>query len=102
VQVRPRDEIMQTLNEKQRNRGLWFDVEMIPYCGGTYRVLRRVEKIIDERSGKLISLPGACIILEGVTCKGCLSMRRMFCPRAIYPYWREVWLRRAAQDRHGD
>jgi hypothetical protein len=94
VQVRSKYEIMRTINEGQRNRGLWFDVEMVPFCGGTFRVLRRVERIIDEKTGKMIQMPGACIILEGVTCSGCLSQNRLFCPRSIYPYWHEVWLKR--------
>jgi hypothetical protein len=96
VQVRSREEIMDTLNEGgNRNRGLSFDVEMVPFCGRTFRVLRRVEQIVNEKTGKLIRMPTACIILEGVACGGCLSRNRMFCPRSIYPYWHEIWLRRA-------
>ena len=94
VRVRPREEILATLNKKRRNRGLWFDVEMVPYCGGEYRVLRRVTQIIKESSGKMMQLPGECVILEGVVCQGCLSRDRLFCPRSIYPYWREIWLER--------
>jgi hypothetical protein len=92
VQVRSRDEIMATLNSGLRNRGLWFDVEMVPFCNKRYRVLRRVDKIINEKTGAMMKLPGPCVILDSVTCSGNLSMCRMFCPRAIYPYWREAWL----------
>jgi hypothetical protein len=94
VQVRPKKEILGTLNVEAKNRGLSFDVEMMPYCGRTFRVLSRVEKIINDKTGKMIHLPNGCIILDGVMCSGCLSRRRMFCPRAIYPYWREIWLKR--------
>ena len=94
VRVRSREEILATLNTRRRNRGLWFDVEMVPYCGGEYRVLRRVTHIIHEPSGKMMQLPGDCVILEGVVCQGCLSRNRLFCPRSIYPYWREIWLER--------
>jgi len=31
--VRSREEIMRTLNVHDRNRGLSFDPEMVPYCG---------------------------------------------------------------------
>ena len=41
VEVRSKEEIIATLGRDQRNRGLWFDSEMLPYCGGIYRVLRR-------------------------------------------------------------
>lgn len=94
VQVRSKEEIMRTLNTGQRNRGLWFDVEMVPFCGKTFRVLRRVERIINEKTGKMICMPNDCLVLEGVSCSGCLSRYRLFCPRNIYPYWREVWLKR--------
>jgi hypothetical protein len=95
VQVRPRHEVMRTLNEHGRNRGLSFDVEMVRYCGKTFRVLGRVTKLIDEKTGRMMSLSRrACLILDGAICSGLVSRNRMFCPRAIYPYWHEVWLRR--------
>jgi len=94
VQVRSKEEILGTLNVEAKNRGLSFDVEMMPYCGRTFRVLSRVEKIINDKNGKMIHPPNGCIILDGATCGGYLSRRRMFCPRAIYPYWREIWLKR--------
>ena len=93
VQVRSKEEIMATLDKHHRNRGLLFDGEMIPYCGGIYRVLRRVNHIIDEKTGKMVNMKWACIILEGVVCR---SDFHRLCPRAIYPYWRENWLTRIA------
>ena len=64
---------------------------MLWYCGREARVLRRVERIVDERTGQLLRLKRACIVLEGVTCRG--EYHRC-CPRADYPYWREIWLER--------
>jgi hypothetical protein len=93
VEVRSKDEIVATLDKSQRNRGLWFDSEMLPYCGGIYRVLRRVNRIVDEKTGKVVSMKNPCIVLEGVVCK---SDFHRLCPRAIYPYWRESWLKRVA------
>jgi len=93
VEVRSKEEIMATLGSDQKNRGLWFDSEMLPYCGGIYRVLRRVNRIVDERTGKMIEMKNPCIMLEGVVCK---SDYHRLCPRAIYPYWRESWLKRAS------
>jgi len=52
VQVRTKAEIVATLDTQNRNRGLFFDTEMIPYCGGIYRVLRRVHRIIDEKPAR--------------------------------------------------
>lgn len=92
VTIRSVEEIRDTLDAGQKNRGLYFDQEMTPYCGGTYRVRGRVSRIIDEATGRMITIPGDCVILEGAVCTGRYHGR---CPRAIYPFWREIWLRRA-------
>jgi hypothetical protein len=91
VQVKSKEEILATLDRRNRNRGLLFDSEMIRYCGGTYRVLKRVNQIVDEKTGKILRMKGPCIILEGAAC---VSEYHRLCPRAIYHYWREGWLRR--------
>jgi len=91
VKVRKREEIAATLDTNCRNRGLFFDVEMTKYCGGTFKVLARVEHIINERSGRMMSLPNDCLILDGVVCQ---ADHHWACPRSIYPYWREIWLER--------
>jgi len=94
VQIKTHDEILNTLDTNNKNRGLWFDAEQVPYCGKTARVLCRVEKIINERTGKMMKLPNDCLILEGVYCRAHYSSNRLFCPRSIYSYWREIWLTR--------
>jgi hypothetical protein len=94
VRVKPRKEILKTLDTEKKNRGLNFDTHMLRYCGRIARVLRRVNSIIDERTGKMIHIKSDCIVLEGVVCMG--DYRR-FCPRRIYPYWREVWLERVTE-----
>lgn len=94
VQVRPAAEIAATLNDKGKNRGLWFDREMLAFCGRTFRVRRRITKIVDDRTGELIEMKADCVTLEGAVCSGDRSLARWFCPRQIYPYWREGWLQR--------
>lgn len=91
VQVKSRQEIFATLDRKNKNRGLLFDSEMLKYCGGTYRVLRRVKQIVDEKNGKMLHMKSSCIILDG---SACAADYHKLCPRAIYHYWREGWLRR--------
>jgi len=94
VRIKSHDEILDTLDVNNKNRGLWFDAEQVPFCGKTAKVLCRVEKIINERTGKMMKLPNDCYILDGVFCKAYYSSDRLFCPRSIYSYWREVWLKR--------
>jgi hypothetical protein len=91
VQVKSRQEIFATLDRKNKNRGLLFDSEMLKYCGGTYRVLKRVKQIVDEKNGKMLHMKSSCIILDG---SACAADYHKLCPRAIYHYWREGWLRR--------
>jgi hypothetical protein len=101
VQIRSKHEIAATLDERGKCRGLWFDVEMAPYCGKEYRVRSRVERFINETTGQMVELSSDCLILDGVICSGERSSWRYFCHRAIYPWWREAWLRRVDGDRAG-
>jgi hypothetical protein len=94
VRIKPYQEILKTLNTQNRNRGLYFDAEEVPYCGRTYRVLRRVERILNERTGKLQEMKVPCIVLDSVICEARYSECRLFCPRSIHSYWREIWLER--------
>ena len=99
VKIKQASEIGATLNVANRNRGMYFDVEEVAYCGKTFPVRRRATRIIDERSGHMLSLRNPCIILENVVCPGHYSEGRLLCPRAITPYWRENWLERAGPRR---
>jgi hypothetical protein len=94
VRVKSTEEIAKTLSPEGRNKGLWFDREMIPFCGLEFRVRQRVGRFVDDHNGKMIVLKNEAITLDNVVCSGDLSLRRWFCPRAIYPYWRECWLER--------
>jgi hypothetical protein len=94
VRVKSKDQIAQTLTDRGMNRGLWFDREMLPFCGRTFRVERRIDRIIDEATGKMIALGNDCIVLENAFCSGERSVGRWFCPRETPPYWRECWLER--------
>jgi hypothetical protein len=94
VRVKSHEEILKTLNTSNHNRGLFFDAEEALYCGGTFRVLKSVTKIIDEKSGKLQEMKTPCIVLDSVICQSRYSACRMFCPRSIHAYFREIWLER--------
>jgi len=96
VRVKPYKEILKTLDSNYRNRGLYFDAEMVPFTERTYEVDRRQTKIIDEGTGKMIRFKTDAIVLKGVVCEARYAVCRRFCPRAIYPYWREIWLERTS------
>jgi len=91
VRIKSKEEIFATLDHTNHNRGLSFDTEMLKYCGRTARVRGRVERLIDEDTGKMIRIKSDCIILDGIICT---SDWHLFCTRSTYPYWREIWLER--------
>jgi hypothetical protein len=95
VRVKSHEEILKTVDTSNRNRGMYWDAELVPYCGGTYRVLKRVTKLIDEKTAKMVEIKNPCIILDTVVCQARYSPCRMLCPKSMYPYWREIWLERA-------
>jgi hypothetical protein len=37
------------------------------------------------------------IILDGVYCQSLYSGKRILCPRAIFLWWREIWLERVSE-----
>lgn len=92
VRVKSKDRIAATLDRDGSNRGLKFTVEMLPFCGGTFQVLARLEKMINEPTGRLVELKNT-VILNDVVCDGCHIIRGG-CPRENFHYWREIWLER--------
>ncbi|WP_189638074.1 hypothetical protein [Rhizobium sp. R693] len=96
VRVKSYKEILDTMGSDNKNRGLYFDAEMVPFCGKTFRVRSRVSQFIREDNGRMATLKTPAVILENAWCQACYSDRRMHCPRSIFPWWREVWLERIA------
>ncbi|HJZ64162.1 MAG TPA: hypothetical protein VKD70_07585 [Candidatus Acidoferrum sp.] len=94
VRVKSHEEILKTVDNSNRNRGMYWDAELVPYCGGTYKVTKRVSRLISERTGKMLEMKNPCIVLDSVVCQARYSPCRMFCPKSMYPYWREAWLER--------
>lgn len=94
VRIKSKEEIEKTLNEDLLNRGMGFEEEMSRYCGREARVLRRVDRIIDEKTGRLLKMKSPCIVLEDTICTGAYNAN---CPRSIYAFWREIWLDRVSE-----
>jgi hypothetical protein len=90
VVVRNKEEIAQTL-VNGKNRGLWFDRDMVRYCGQPAVVRKRVYRIIHEASKKMVEIKTPCVMLENVAATG--EFLRL-CPQHDYIFWREVWLKR--------
>ncbi|SEG73642.1 hypothetical protein SAMN05444920_104100 [Nonomuraea solani] len=91
VRIKSKQDILDTVNEDLANRGMNFDAELARYCGQTARVRARVDRCLDERTGRLLEMKTPCIVLEDVVCAGVHSLN---CPREFFPFWREIWLER--------
>jgi hypothetical protein len=89
VRVKSRAEIQATLNRWNRLKGCDFMEEMWAYCGTSQRVLKRVEKFLDERTYRIKRCQGI-VILEKVMCGGTRDLGA--CDRCCFFFWREEWL----------
>jgi hypothetical protein len=94
VEVKSEEDILATLDEKRRYKGLLWMKGMRRFCGKRYRVYKRLERILLETNGELRKVKNT-VLLEGVMCDG---QEFHGCDRSCFHFWREVWLRRAKQD----
>ena len=90
VKIKTKEEILRTLDRLGRNRGLEFTPEMEKYCGKTFHVLKRLDRMITDQ-GVMRQISNT-VLLEGVTCDG---KAHGGCPRNCFCLWREIWLERA-------
>jgi len=91
VEVKSVNEIVETLDERQKYKGLYFMPEMEKFCGKKFRVFKRAEIITLESTGEVRKLRVPTVFLEGVYCTGELHDG---CDRSCFHFWREVWLKR--------
>lgn len=93
VEVRSRGEILATLDREGKLEGLPFMREMDQYCGGRFRVLRRVRRVyLDVRyySARISDT----VLLEDVRCDGTAHGG---CQMGCLALWKEAWLRPAGE-----
>ncbi|MFY9397999.1 MAG: hypothetical protein WAR22_06520 [Desulfomonilia bacterium] len=95
VMVKTLDEILKTLDQNGKYQGLSFTVAQRKYCGGTYTVLKRLEKVFDERRWKLSRIKDT-VLLDSVVCDGDGGVSREWdgCDRHCLLWWKEAWLKR--------
>jgi len=89
VRVRSEEEIRATLNAWNELKGCMFMDAQRQYCSTTQRVLKPVERFVDERDYRVKKAKGV-VLLDGLICEGTPDYGR--CDRACYYFWREEWL----------
>ena len=92
VRIRSREQITATLDRWRSLKGCGFLEEMAAHCGTTQKVMKRVERFIDERDYRAKKASGV-VLLEGLMCSG--GGR---CDRACFFFWREEWLEKLDKD----
>jgi len=94
IEVKSVDDILATLGPDRKCRGLLWMTGMRKFCGGRYRVLKRVENILLESNGEPRKMRNT-VSLEGVMCDG---SEFGDCDRSCFHFWREAWLRRVTDE----
>jgi hypothetical protein len=89
VRVRSREEIQAMLDPFKETRGCAFLEDMYKYCGTKQRVLKSMERFLDERDYQVKKVRGV-ILLENVICNGTPAFGK--CDRCCFLFWREEWL----------
>jgi hypothetical protein len=89
VKVRTRSEIDSTLDPFKELKGCAFLPEMYQYCGTQQRVLKSMQRFLDERDYRVKKVRGV-ILLENVICNGTPAFGA--CDRCCFFFWREEWL----------
>jgi hypothetical protein len=97
VEVLPWGEIEKTLDANGTCDGLPFMPEMMEFCGGRHQVRRYAENICVEISGgqfrERTFLKKDIVVLDGLRC---LGLNHDGCGRLCLLFWKESWLRKAA------
>ena len=91
VVVRGSAEIRATLNAQSLNRGLYFEPDMLKYCGHRILVQAEVGRIIDIVSGEMRQMKTPAYLLRDVRFTG---ERQLFNAQYEPLFWRSAWLRK--------
>jgi hypothetical protein len=94
VEVRSKEEILKTLDRKGQLNGLPFMPQMFEFCGRRLRVYKRAHKTCDTVKTYKGRWMDSAVHLEGIRCD-----RQAYggCQAACLIYWKEAWLKRAAE-----
>ena len=90
VEIRTEEEIQATLDSNGACEGIPFMPEMRDFCGKSYRVYKRADKICVE--GSYVSKLKNTVMLDEVRCDGA---DHDGCKRMCLIFWKEAWLKRA-------
>ena len=91
IRIQLKEEIHATLDAWKRYRGCSFMDEMWQFCGGSYKIYKKVNHILDERKQRFIKLKDV-YIPEGLICEGNWPFKD--CDRSCFFFWKSGWLQK--------
>ena len=95
VEVRGKDEILATLDERGELEALPFMPEMLQFCGRRFRVDKLALKLCDTINWSGMYRMDHAVHLAGVRCDG---QAHGGCQAGCLVYWKEAWLKRVDGD----
>ncbi len=98
VEVRSAEEILATLDEKGKLGGIAFTPQMVDFCGKTFRISKKANRIILESTGERRILKKPMVMLEGAICNG---KAHGGCDRSCFYLWPEAWLKKTSSPGNG-
>ena len=97
VEVRSAEEISAMLDSKGCFERARFLQGMWKFCGRRFQVLKRIQNIVNYRTGKMWKVRHT-VILDGVYCEKDPS-EYYYCDQTCFYYWREAWLKRVEDEK---
>jgi hypothetical protein len=94
VEVLSFEEIKITLDDKGKCDGLEFMDGMKAFCGMRLPVKRKVTRMFDERTRRMLKMKKGRYILNDAICDGRDMYDREGCDRCCFYFWSDRWLRK--------
>src|ERR1700732_714462 len=94
IEVRSKEDILKTLDERGQLEGLPFMPQMFQYCGQRLRVYKRAHKTCDTVNDYKGRSMNQAVHLEGIRWDGLASGG---CQAACLIFWKEAWLKEVVE-----
>ena len=92
VKIKPREEILKSLDINHKLDGCLFTDQMWEYCGKTYNVLKVINSLFDEHKKRSFKLCFPFYLLDTLYCNGQYTDSTNKCDHGCLLIWHEGWL----------
>ena len=92
VKIKPREQIIQSINTAHLTDGCLFTDQMWQYCGKTFPILRVVNNFFDEHKKRSLTPRSPIYLLKDIYCEGKIDHFPQECNHGCLLLWHEDWL----------